>query len=55
MACKSHEDFDNLLFGFALILWLLGADHARKMMWEYEEAFKEYQEAKLSNNRIHQN
>lgn len=46
---------DNILFLFALVGLIMVADNCRKIIWDYEEAFTEYQEAKLSYNRYKKN
>jgi hypothetical protein len=43
---------DNVLFCVYLVLAIFVADNARKIVWEYEDAFKEYQRAKLSYNKF---
>lgn len=43
---------DNVLFCVYFVLALFVADNARKIIWDYEQAFKDYQKAKLSYNPL---
>ena len=46
---------DDILFIVAFISLLFVGDNARRIIWEYEAAFTDYQEAKLSYNRFKKN